>query len=82
MKAFVIGGLLLSVALAAASFAIGSESPDGLEKVLDEYTDAPPEAAGGPLLPRVLRGAAGTLLVFSIVVGLGSLKRRRRDRQT
>ena len=76
MKSLVVGGLILSAALAAASVALTSKSPDGLEKALAEHGIKAPEVAAQPLWRLALRASAGAILVFMIIVGLGILRKR------
>ncbi|MCZ6688451.1 MAG: hypothetical protein O7H41_02490 [Planctomycetota bacterium] len=76
MKGLVVGGLILSAALAVASVALKSRSPDGLEKALEEHGIDVPEEASEPFWRVAFRTAAGATLVFTIIVGLGSLRKR------
>ena len=76
MRSWVIIGLLLSIALAGASYVIGSNLPDGLETALGP--EAPREASPARNWRRGLLGAAGVVIVFTAVVGLGALRGGRR----
>jgi hypothetical protein len=73
MRSLVIVGLILSVVLGAASFLITSDAPDGLEKVIEPHEE---EAVESPWRDALL-GAAGVLLVFTVILGYGSWRKGR-----
>ena len=82
MKMLVCAGLVLSVGLVLAAVLLGSENPDGLERVLEEFPGSTDPAAPGQA-PRewreILLGAAGVVIVFTSVLAWGAFRRRKEE---
>jgi hypothetical protein len=74
MKSLILLGLVVSVLLAGASFLITSGAPDGLEKVIEPPEEE--EDAASPWRDGLL-GAAGVILVFTVILGYGTWRKGR-----
>ena len=84
-------GVVIAIVIAAASAFVASGSPDGLERIAQDYgflqraQDAPyrtlpdytvPGLGEGPL-STIVAGAIGVVVVTGIALGAGALLRRR-----
>ena len=79
MKALVYVGLVLSIALVIGAAFLGSENPDGLQRVLEDFPGSidPAELTEAPNRWRdILLGAAGVVVVFTGVMAWGAFRRR------
>ena len=79
MKPLVYVGLVLSIALVIGAVFLGSENPDGLQRVLQDFPAGvdPADLAEAPNRWRdILLGAAGVVIVFTGVMAWGAFRRR------
>jgi hypothetical protein len=86
--AFLLGGLLVALALAALS-PLASKNPDGLEHVAEKHEIAVVESARvnspipdyweseGPA-KKIAAGLIGTVLVFGLTFGLGAVLKKKK----
>ena len=93
-RAWWIGGLAIAALVVVAAAALASTDPDGLERVGGDlgflesardslFTILPDYTVPGiddPVVSTAVAGLAGVLIVFLVMVGLGRVLRRRRER--
>lgn len=80
MKVLAFAGLVLTLALIAAAVFVGSDDPDGLQRVLEDFPMGVDPATLEEEPDRwrdLFLGAAGACLVLTAVLAWGALRRRK-----
>ena len=90
-RKLIIAGIVIAIAIAAASAFLASSSPDGLERVAERQgfgeraqpapyrllPDYTVPGLGDGAASTIVAGVAGVLIVAGVTIGAGALLRRR-----